>query len=526
MKDNNNNNKNRFKKIYTDPKFKPIPKKIKKIELNDKRFSKMFTDKNFISSTEIDEYGRNISNSKKNNDIERYYSIKQNKKEKLNNNNENKNEEEESSSDTSEEFEEFLKENQKEEIEYAKEIEEEENNNYKEIPMGEETKRLAIQNLDWENIHAVDLFIILNSFCTGTQKVTKVEIYPSEFGIKEMEKENLHGPDEKIYNKDYQPKNKKNKNKKEKNTNENENNEEEENSSESINDSENSEGYDPIELRKYELKKLKYYYAVIYCDSIQTASKLYTECDGKEIERTQCFMDMRFIPDSLTKFPFPAKETCDHIPVNKEYVQNFRPNNALQDTKVKLTWDETNKDREDLIERAFRKEGFNEEEINELLVSSDEEDDESVLKNFIGKENDDDDNNGFNLLKKKRKMRQFKDGESFVIKFNKGFEGINNEIKNEEKDKKSKWEKFKENKKNITKLKKMEERKKRKEINLKRKGISNSNELDLLVDKTVKNKEKFKFNPNDERFNTNNNTDFAIDPTNKNYKKVKKNNKI
>ena len=519
MKDNNN--KNRFKKIYSDPKFKPIPKKIKKIELNDKRFEKMFTDKNFISSTEIDEYGRNISKSKKNNDIEKYYSIKQNKKEKFNKNNnnkENKNEDDESSSDTSEEFEEFLKENQKEEIEYAKEIEDEYNNN-KNIPMGEETKRLAIQNLDWENIHAVDLFMILNSFCTGTQKVTKVEIYPSEFGIKEMEKENLNGPDEQIYNKDYKPKKKKN-NKENKNENE-----EDENSNEnSFDSSENSEGYDPIELRKYELKKLKYYYAVIYCDSIQTASKLYSECDGKEIERTQCFMDMRFIPDSLTKFPFPPKEICDHLPVNKEYVQNFRPNNALQDTKVKLTWDETNKDREDLIERAFKKEGFNEEEINELLVSSDEEDDESILKNFIGKENDDDDNNNLNLLKKKRKMREFKDGESFVIKFNKGFEGISNEIKNEEKDKKSKWEKFKENKKNITKLKKMEERKKRKEINLKRKGISNSNELDLLVDKTVKNIEKFKFNPNDERFNTNNNTDFAIDPTNKNYKKIKKNN--
>ena len=520
MKDNNN--KNRFKKIYSDPKFKPIPKKIKKIELNDKRFEKMFTDKNFISSTEIDEYGRNISNSKKNNDIEKYYSIKQNKKEKLNKNNnnkENKNEDDESSSDTSEEFEEFLKENQKEEIEYAKEIEDEYNNN-KNIPMGEETKRLAIQNLDWENIHAVDLFMILNSFCTGTQKVTKVEIYPSEFGIKEMEKENLNGPDEQIYNKDYKPKNKKNNNENKKIENE-----EDENSNEnSFDSSENSEGYDPIELRKYELKKLKYYYAVIYCDSIQTASKLYSECDGKEIERTQCFMDMRFIPDSLIKFPFPPKEICDHLPVNKEYVQNFRPNNALQDTKVKLTWDETNKDREDLIERAFKKEGFNEEEINELLVSSDEEDDESILKNFIGKENDDDDNNNLNLLKKKRKMREFKDGESFVIKFNKGFEGISNEIKNEEKDKKSKWEKFKENKKNITKLKKMEERKKRKEINLKRKGISNSNELDLLVDKTVKNIEKFKFNPNDERFNTNNNTDFAIDPTNKNYKKIKKNN--
>jgi len=351
-------------------------------------------------------------------------------------------------------------------------------------------------------------------------------------------------------------KNNQNNNNNENSENENSDNENNENSEneddDDINDSENSLGYDPIELRKYELKKLKYYYAVIYCDSISTASYLYTTLDGKEIERTQCFIDMRFIPNSLKKFPYQPKEICDHIPANKEYVQKFHPNNALQDTKVKLTYDENNKEREDIIERAFKKEGFNEEEINEFLVSSDDEDDLNAVKNFISdfdeneseknseNNNENNNNNNFNLLKKKRKMRKFKDGETIEIRFNRGFEGINNNIKNNNSDddenkkkEKSKWEKFKENKKNIAKLKKMEERRKRKEINLKRKGenydenknenvVSKNNELDLLVDNTIKNKEKFKFNPDDKRFNTNNDNDFAIDPTNKNYKKIKK----
>ena len=132
-------------------------------------------------------------------------------------------------------------------------------------------------------------------------------------------------------------------------------------------------------------------------------------------------------------------------------------------------------------------------------------------------------------------MPKFKDGETIEIKFNKGFEGINPKVLNENEDKKenkSKWEQFKEKKKNKRKEKKREEREKKKKRKEKINNEYNSeeeeenkkadkNELNLLVDEQIKNKKKFKFNSKDERFQTNNNKDFAIDPTNKNYKKLK-----
>jgi len=524
MDDKISKKKKRYEKIYNDPKFKPIPKKIHKVELNDNRFNEMFSNKDFYSTSKVDKYGNNKKKKNDKNYMDEYYIKKENKKKNKKIELEKaENEENENESDTSEEFQEFLDSINKQNIEEY-EIEEKEEN----IPMGQETSRIAIQNIDWANIHALDLFVLLNSFCKGNQKVLKVEIYPSEYGMKEMAKENKEGPDKKIFNSEAIIKTG--------NEKEEEDSEEEEEEDE-IDPS--NEGFDPIELRKYELNKLKYYYAVVYCDSAETANLLYNECDGLEIERTQSFMDMRFIPDELTKFPYPPKEVCDHMPANKEYVQEFKPNSALQDTKVKLTWDEGDPKRGDLLYRAFHKEGFNENDINELLVSSDSEEDSDVINELVGNDNenkDNDKNNEFNLLKKKRKMPKFKDGETIEIKFNKGFEGINPKVIDEnenKKENKSKWEQFKEKKKNKRKEKKREEREKKKnrknEYNKEEESENNEkeatkNELDLLVDEQKKNKDKFKYNSKDERFNVNNNTDFAIDPTNKNYKKIKNKN--
>ena len=577
----------RYEKVFNDPKFKPIPKKIHKVELNDNRFNAMFSNKDFYSSSKVDKYGK-LKNQKNNkNQMEEYYIKKENQKtikkekeksekvkkpkikekqneeeEEIDEDNEEEGEEEES--DTSEEFKEFLQNMNEQNMEDFKDEQNEEN-----IPMGEETSRIAIQNIDWSNIHALDLFVLLNSFCKGNQKVLKVEIYPSEYGMKEMAKENEQGPDKEIFTSEAivqkaekNSQKKENVSKKEKKADkgeeeENEDNEDEENAEEENEEEEDNieidssnEGFDPVELRKYELKKLKYYYAVVYCDSVETASSLYNECDGLEIERTQSFMDMRFIPDDLTKFPYPPKEVCDHMPANKEYTQEFKPNSALQDTKVKLTWDQGDPKRQDLISRAFHKEGFNEDDINELLVSSDSEEDPDIANGFGGEESDeekDEKNIEFNLLKKKRKLPKFKDGETIEIKFNKGFEGINPDVANKDenqKDNKSKWEKFKEQKKNKRKEKKKEERERKNKIKEKRKGNNkdinieddnsseegekkeenikaDKNELDLLVDDKKKNMKEFKFNSKDERFQTKNNIDFAIDPTNKNYKKMK-----
>lgn len=198
------------------------------------------------------------------------------------------------------------------------------------------THRLALCNMDWDRIRAVDLMVLFNSFLPLGGFISSIIIYPSEFGIQRMKEEELQGPKE-LTEMDKEKKN------------------------EDENDNEEGSAYHMEKLRQYQLNRLKYYYAVIDFDSAETANKIYTECDGTEYESTATKLDLRFIPNDM-EFDQTPKEICDKLPQLTKYQPRQFITTALQQVKVNLTWDETNPER---IEMAQKLNSGKLNEINE-----------------------------------------------------------------------------------------------------------------------------------------------------------------
>ena len=52
-----------------------------------------------------------------------------------------------------------------------------------------------------------------------------------------------------------------------------------------------------FKLRKYELERLRYYFAVIECDCVKTAKNIYESMDGMEYEHTGLKIDLRYLKE-------------------------------------------------------------------------------------------------------------------------------------------------------------------------------------------------------------------------------------
>lgn len=150
-------------------------------------------------------------------------------------------------------------------------------------------------------MRAPDIMVLCNSFLPLGGTILKVSIYPSEYGKARLAEEEVNGPQELI--------------ERQKADGQNESDVESDDEIDTEVDSDNEEGdeYHMEKLRQYQLNRLKYYYAVIECDSVRTADKLYQECDGLEYESTATKMDLRFIPDEMT-FDDAPKEVCGEMP--------------------------------------------------------------------------------------------------------------------------------------------------------------------------------------------------------------------
>lgn len=244
------------------------------------------------------------------------------------------------------------------------------------VSRGDDTCRLAVVNMDWDYVRARDLFKVFASIVTPTAastardvpddavhlaltqvrgKVLSVRVYPSDFGRKRMEHEDVQGPPQEIFKSD------------------------------SVVQADDGEEFDNEALRKYQLERLRYYYAIATFDSRESARHVYNEIDGTEMERSANLFDLRFVPDDME---FPDGE--DGRPAEfrdeaTEDVKNYRGldfrTDALRHSKVRLTWDQDDPERTRLTQApSMRPEDLNEDDIKTYLASASEDEDEDENK--------------------------------------------------------------------------------------------------------------------------------------------------
>lgn len=130
-------------------------------------------------------------------------------------------------------------------------------------------------------------------------------------------------------------------------------------------------------LRQYQLNRLRYYYAVVECDSIDTADKVYKECDGIEYESSATRVDLRFIPDDTSFEEDTPSDECFELPDASSYKPRQFTTTALQQAKVDLTWDETALDRRELGDKlsSGQVDKLTDKELRQIVAYSSEEED-------------------------------------------------------------------------------------------------------------------------------------------------------
>jgi hypothetical protein len=173
------------------------------------------------------------------------------------------------------------------------------------------TKRIAIVNLDWDNVRSIDIYKVFDSVLSpsasglvegaslgsrksktkiGKGRVVSVKIYPSQFGKERMEREEKEGPPVEIFSKNRKPITTTKKTGRRRKA---QLAEEDYTDSEDSDEEDEGNEYDEVALRRYQLERLRYYYAVVEFDTVQAAQHAYEEIEGTEFEATANVLDLR-----------------------------------------------------------------------------------------------------------------------------------------------------------------------------------------------------------------------------------------
>jgi NUC153 domain len=213
-----------------------------------------------------------------------------------------------------------------------------------------ESPYLAVMNADWSHFRAVDIFAIISSF-VPSGAILNVSVYPSNFGLKRLQKEELFGPAD-VWKSDKQSNMPRTQSEDDSSTNKNniqcENNEYIPDTTDFLDSTEEiSSDFDPEKLRLYEASRLKYYFAVVKFSNSQYANVAYEEVDGMEFEHSSAALDLRSIPIDEISSIIENRKLRDQV---SAVPSNYNPPdyvvNALQQSNVQCTWDVGDHNRE------------------------------------------------------------------------------------------------------------------------------------------------------------------------------------
>ncbi|KAI0048362.1 hypothetical protein FA95DRAFT_1605340 [Auriscalpium vulgare] len=226
------------------------------------------------------------------------------------------------------------------------------------------TRRIAVVNLDWDHVRATHLYRIFSSVLSPASssssksvknaapivrgKVLNVRVYPSQFGKERMEREEKEGPPVELLKKHRVL-------------------EKEEINETTIYETGDVDEYDEDALRTYQLER--YYYAIVECDNVQVASHLYSELQGTELERSANVFDLSFVPADMT---FDDEDEATAADATADFKGLDFVTDALRHSKVKLTWDQDDPERDRVTRRTLTRKEIDENDFRAYIASSSE----------------------------------------------------------------------------------------------------------------------------------------------------------